>query len=113
MAIRRVMQVLQRAQPRDVFCQKFLILLLRLANGFHPRRPLFEFDLGSGPHPETLRLDFHFHAFGNTRRVVRAGLFLGFIFVHILLRLLQFLNGPNVLATQLLVKFMDSFDELR
>ncbi len=33
--------------------------------------------------------------------------------MHRLLRPLQFLNGSNFLAPELLVKFMDSFDELR
>ena len=51
-AVGGVVQALQRAQLRNVFSQEFLIPLLRLAKGLYSRRPLFEFDLCSGPHPE-------------------------------------------------------------
>ena len=53
-AVGRVVKLLQRAQLLDVLFQEFLILLLRFAKGLHIRRPLFEFDLFSGPHPEIL-----------------------------------------------------------
>ena len=51
-AVGCVVQALQRAQLRNVFFQQFSIILLRLANGLHARRPLAEFDLLSGPHAE-------------------------------------------------------------
>ena len=53
-AVGRVVKALQRAQLLYVFSQEFLIPLLRLAKGLHSRRPLFEFDLFSGPHPKIL-----------------------------------------------------------
>ena len=49
----------------------------------------------------------------NDSHDVRSGLFFGFHFGSLLLRLIRFLNGANILAPQLLVKFMDFFDELR
>src|ERR1039458_5984031 len=42
-----------------MFFQKFLVLLFRLVNGPHDRRPFFEVDLLSGSHPKILKLDFH------------------------------------------------------
>jgi len=53
-AVGRVVKALPRGQLRNVFFQQFLIPLLRPANGLHCRRPLFEFDLFPGPHPEIL-----------------------------------------------------------
>ena len=51
-AIRRVVQALQFAQLLDVSFEEFVVLLLRFAKCLHPCRPLFEFDLCTGPHPE-------------------------------------------------------------
>ena len=53
-AVGRIVKLLQRTQLLNVFFQEFLIPLLRLAKGLHDRRPLFEFDLLSGPHAEIL-----------------------------------------------------------
>jgi hypothetical protein len=44
---------------------------------------------------------------------VRSGLFFGSLFGNLLLRLIRFLNGTNILAPQLLVKFVDFFHKLR
>src|SRR5664279_1527671 len=66
-AVGGVVKPLQRAQRFDVFFQKFLILLLRLANGLYRRRPLAECDLLSGPHSEILGINFHLLLFAVTR----------------------------------------------
>ena len=79
-AVGRVVKALQRTQLLDVFSQEFFIPFLRPAKGLHLRRPLFEFDLFSGSHSEILCIDFHLHPFGYVSRVVRVGLFMGFIF---------------------------------
>ena len=42
--------------------------------------------------------DFYFYSFSHVSHVVRAGLFVGFWFGSFLLRLIQFLNGTNILA---------------
>ena len=52
-AVGRVVKLLQRAELLNVFCQEFLILLLRLVKGLHDRRPFTEFDLFPG-HTEIL-----------------------------------------------------------
>src|SRR5664279_3919392 len=54
-----VVKLLQRAQLRNMFFQKFLVLLFRLENGLPDRRPFFEVDLLPGAHPEILGVDFH------------------------------------------------------
>ena len=51
-AVGRVVKALQRIQLFNVVSEEFLIPLLRLAKGLHSRRPVFEFDLCSGPHLE-------------------------------------------------------------
>jgi hypothetical protein len=43
-------------------------------------------------------IDFHLLSFGHVSRVVRTGLFFGFRFWSLLLRLVRFLNRANVLA---------------
>ena len=53
-AVGRVVKLLQRAQLLHLFFEEFLILLLRLVNGLHQRRPLLEFDLFAFLHPEIL-----------------------------------------------------------
>jgi len=40
----------------------------------------------------------HLYAFSRVSHVVRAGLFFGFSIRSLLLRLVQFLNGTNILA---------------
>ena len=52
-AVGRVVKLLQPAQLLDVFSQEFLILLLRLEERLHNRRPVSEFDLFPG-HTEIL-----------------------------------------------------------
>jgi hypothetical protein len=59
-AVGRVVKALQGTQFLNVFSQEFLIPLLRVAKGLHHCRPLFEFDLFSGSHPETFELIFIF-----------------------------------------------------
>ena len=39
------MKLLQRTQLLNMLFEEFLILLFRLVNGLHRRRPLCEFDL--------------------------------------------------------------------
>ena len=63
-AVGRIVKLLQRAQLLNVFVQEFLILLLRLANGLHNRRPFAEFDLFARPNAKILGIDLHLHAFG-------------------------------------------------
>ena len=53
-AVGRVVQLLQRAQLLHVFFQELLVLLLRLVDGLHDRRPFLEVDLLAGPHAEIL-----------------------------------------------------------
>ena len=53
-AVGRIEKLLLRAQLRNVLSQKSLVLLLRLVNGLDRRRPLFEIDLVSFPHPKIL-----------------------------------------------------------
>ena len=60
-AVRRIMQALQRAQRLNVFAQQFFVFLLRLEKRLHHRRPLLEIDLLSRPHPEFLYIDFVTH----------------------------------------------------
>jgi hypothetical protein len=43
-------------------------------------------------------IDFHLYSFSHVSRVVCAGLFFGFRFRSLLLRLVRFLNRANVLA---------------
>jgi hypothetical protein len=49
-AIGRIEKLLLRTQLRDVFFQKFLVLLFRLVNGFDLGRPRCEIDILSFPH---------------------------------------------------------------
>ncbi len=58
-AVGRIVKLLQRVQLLNVSFQKFLILLLRLEERLHLRRPLAEFDLFSAPYAEILGIDFH------------------------------------------------------
>ena len=51
-AVGCIEKLLLRAQLRDVFCQQLLILLLRFVHGLHGRRPFFQVDLISYPHPK-------------------------------------------------------------
>lgn len=60
---------------------------LRLVAGLAPRRPRFKFDRFSCPAPEMFGINFHLHPFGKASRVVRVGLFRGFIFPNLPLRL--------------------------
>ena len=53
-AVGCVEKLLLRAQLRNVLSQKFVILLLRLVDGLHVRRPLPEIDLVSFPHAKIL-----------------------------------------------------------
>ena len=107
----RVVETLQFTQRLDVFSQKFSISLLRLAEGLQDRRPLFEYDLLSGPHTEIFGIDFHLSSFrkGNASRVVRVCLFTGFILPNLPLRLLPVRNSSN----PLFVEFIGSLGDLR
>ena len=64
------MKLLKRAQGCDVFFQKFLVLLLRLANGLYRRWPLAEGDFLSGPHSEILGINFHLLPSAVLRRAI-------------------------------------------
>ena len=55
-----------------------MIILLGFANRFHLRRPLLEFDLFPGRHGKSFELIFIL-IFCGLSRVVRAGLFFGFL----------------------------------
>ena len=59
-AVGRVVKALQRAQLLNLFFEEFVILLLRLVNGLHQRRPLFELDLFACLDPKILELIFIF-----------------------------------------------------
>jgi hypothetical protein len=48
------MELLERAQLRDVFSQEFLIFLLRFEEGLPNRRPVTEIDFISRPDSEIL-----------------------------------------------------------
>ena len=62
----RIMKMLECVELFHVFFQKLLIPFLRLEEGLHLRRPLFEFELFSGPYTEILGIDFHLRPFGLT-----------------------------------------------
>ena len=57
-AVGRVKQALMSAQFFNVFSEEPFVLLFRIANGFHPRRPLVEIDLLPSPHAEVVGIDF-------------------------------------------------------
>ena len=62
-AIGRVEKLLLRAQFRDVISEELLILFLRFVYRIDERRPLFEIDPVSFPHPEFLVIHLHLHPF--------------------------------------------------
>jgi hypothetical protein len=53
-AVGSIVKALQRAQLLNVFSQEFPILLLRLQNRLHNRRPLLSLTFFSRPHAEIL-----------------------------------------------------------
>ena len=53
-AVGCVEKLLQRAELRNVICQEFVIVLLRLVHGLHVRRPLPEVDLVCFPYAKIL-----------------------------------------------------------
>ena len=55
-AVGCVEKLLLRTELRDVLFQQLLILLLRLVDGLHHRRPLLEIDLVSFPHAKVFRV---------------------------------------------------------
>ena len=58
-AIGHLVEMLQRAEPRNVLRQPFFIMLLRRVHRIHVRRPLPKVDLVTFLHPEILGADIH------------------------------------------------------
>jgi len=62
-AVGCVQKLLQGTQLHNVLCQQFLIVLLRLVDRLHVRRPLSEVDNVSLPNAKIPRIDFHRYPF--------------------------------------------------
>src|SRR5450631_3619199 len=60
-----VEKLLQRAQLRNVRCQKLLITLLRLADRIDNRWPFTQVDFVSFAHTKILGIYFHIHPLGD------------------------------------------------